>query len=322
MYKEDIKMAQKITNIVCGIILAIIVVICGLKSFYTVGETESVVINSFGKPRLVEDKGLHTKGFWETRTKVDTTVHSFTIGYTENEDGTYSEVPSESIMITSDFNLLDIDFDIQYRVSDPIKYLYASNDPQLILKNIAMSSIRSVVSAYTVDSAITTGKNAIQSAVRQTIIDELAENDIGIALIDAVIQDVEPPTEEVNNAFKEVETAKQGKESALNEAKAYQNEQIPSAEANADKTLQNAEATKTARINEANGEVAALNAEYEQYKNYPLITKQRMFYETMREVLPNVKLVIDSNGDGVYKHYSLNDVSKMITNTTPATTED
>lgn len=317
MYEEDIKLARKIISIVCGAIIGLIIAICLIRCFYSVDETHSAVITNFGVPRLVEEKGLQTKAPWEKKTLVDTTVHSFMIGYYEDENGSYHEIPAESIMITSDFNLLDIDFDIQYRVSDPIKYLYASNDPQLILKNIAMSSIRSVVSAYPVDSAITTGKTAIQAAVKQMIIDELNESDIGIALVDAVIQDVEPPTAEVNNAFKEVETAKQGRESAINEANAYKNEQIPTAEANADKVSQTAEATKTARINEANGKVAALNAEYEEYKKFPLITKQRMFYEAMSEVLPNLRIVIDNEGDGVYKHFNLSDVNNMINASTP-----
>jgi len=318
MYSEDVKFARTIINIVCGVILGLFVIICIARCLFQVRETESVVVTNFGVPRLVEEKGLQTKKPWEKKTRVDTTVKSLSVGYYQDqESGEYHEIPSESIMITSDFNLLDIDFDIQYRVSDPIQYLYASDDPDTILKNIAMSSIRSVVSAYSVDSAITTGKSGIQAAVKQSIIDELNESNIGITLVDAVIQDVEPPTVEVNNAFKEVETAKQGKESALNEARAYQNQEIPKAEADADKIVQEAEATKAARINEANAEVAALNAKFEEYKRYPLITKQRMFYETMQKVLPSVRILIDTEGDGVYKHYSLSDLEKNTQKVTP-----
>lgn len=303
---------RKVVNIISIVILSAILVLIVLSGFYTVNETETAVVTTFGKARLVEEKGLHFKMPMLQRVrKVDTTVRGFEIGYYENEDGTYSEINTESIMITSDFNLLDVDFYISYQVSDPIKYLYASNDPDGILRNISVSSIRSVVSAYSVDSAITTGKAGIQAGVKEMIISNLDENDIGLTLVDAAIQDVEPPTSGVNDAFKAVETAKQGKESAINEANSYRNQKIPEAEANADKILQEAEATKTARINEAKGQVARFNAEYEEYKNYPLITKQRMFYETMQEVMPNLKIVIDneSGTGGVLKHYSLDDLA-------------
>ena len=172
-------------------------------------------------------------------------------------------IEEESLMITSDYNFIDVDFYISYEVKDPIKYLYASDRPEEILKNIAMSNIRSTLSAYTVDSALTTGKAEIQSNIKQMIIDELEDQDIGISLVDASMQDVEPPTDEVNNAFKAVETAKQNKESALNKANQYRNEQIPKAQANADEILQLAEYQKTAKINDAEGEVAYYNKMYE-----------------------------------------------------------
>lgn len=289
------------------IILVLAVLVFG--SIYTVSETESAIVTTFGSPKLVEEKGLHFKiPLIQKVTKVDTTVRGFSIGYAELEDGSYAEVPEESIMITSDFNLLDVDFYVSYQVSDPVQYLYASVQPDLILKNIAMSSIRSVLSAYSVDSAITTGKSGIQSSVKEAIMQNLVENNIGLTLVDATIQDVEPPVDSVNNAFKTVETAKQGKESALNEANAYRNQKLPDAEAEADKILQDAQAKKAARINEAEGQVAKFNAQYEEYKKYPLITKQRMFYETMRELLPNVQIVIDDSGAGVNKYMNLSDL--------------
>lgn len=291
-------------------LLGFIVLIIILSSFYTVKETESVVITTFGKATLVDEKGLHFKlPFIQNAKKVDTTVQGIEIGYKEDSDGNVSSVEHESIMITSDFNFIDCDFYISYQVTDPIKYLYNSDEPDSIVKNIAMSCIRSTVSAYNVDTAITTGKAEIQSNVKTMIIQELEDEDIGITLVDASIQDVEPPTDDVISAFTAVETAKQGKESAVNEANAYRNEQIPAAEAKADRILQDAEASKVSRINEANGQVSRFNAEYEQYKNYPLITKQRMFLETMEDVLPELQVVID-NGDGdILKYYPIKDLA-------------
>ena len=303
----------KTVKVVKWILLALFVIITVFNSMYTVSETETAVITTFGKAQESQGKGLQFKiPYIQHVKKVDTTVQGFTIGYTVNEDDSFSEVPSESIMITSDYNFIDIDYYISYEIKDPIKYLYASEKPEQILKNISMSSIRSTMSAYTVDAALTTGKAEIQSNVKQMIMEELEDENIGISLVDASLQDVEPPTDEVNNAFKAVETAKQNKESVINEANQYRNEQIPAAKASADKIIQEAEATKTSRIQEANGQVARFNAEYEEYKNYPLITKQRMFYETMEEVLPNLKVVIDDGSGSVQKYYPVESFSNII----------
>lgn len=313
--QTEMTLIKKIINIASIIIIIILAIVTLFNGFYTVNEAESAVVTTFGKAKLVEEKGLHFNiPFIQKVKKVDTTVKGFEIGYVENSDGSYSEVLDESIMITSDYNLLDIDFYISYQVSDPIKYLYSSTEPREILKDISMASIRSVVSAYSVDSAITTGKAGIQSSVKEMIIENLEENDIGLTLVDAALQDVEPPVDSVSNEFKAVETAKQGKESAINEANAYRNQKIPEAEANADKILQKAEATKAARINEANGQVARFNAEYEEYKNYPLITKQRMFYETMQEIMPNLRIIIDDGDGSVLKHLSLDDIKSSNAN--------
>lgn len=298
-----------IGKVVVTVIIILIAVITIGGSFYTINETESAVVTTFGKAALIEEKGLHFKlPFIQHLTKVDTTVKGIKIGYGENADGTMYSVEHESLMITSDYNFIDADFYISYQVTDPIKYLYSSDEPDTILKNIAMSCIRSTVSAYNVDTAITTGKAEIQSNVRSMIISELETQDIGITLVDASIQDVEPPTDTIIEAFTAVETAKQGKESAINEANAYRNERIPAASAEADRIIQEAEAQKTSRINEAKGQVSRFNEEYEEYKNYPLITKKRMFLEAMQDVLPNLTIVIDNGNGDVWKYYSVNDL--------------
>jgi len=314
VFKKNGKMAWTIL-----LIAAILFVLA--NSVYTVDETESAVVTTFGKATLVDEKGLHFKiPFIQNVTKVDTTVKGIEIGYSEDSSGNAYSIEHESIMITSDYNFIDCDFYISYQVTDPIKYLYNSSEPDVILKNIAMSCIRSTVSAFTVDSAITTGKAEIQSNVKSMIIAELEQEDIGITLIDASIQDVEPPTDEVIEAFTAVETAKQGKESAINEANTYRNEQIPAAEAEADRIIQAAEAQKTARINEANGQVARFTEEYEEYINYPLITKQRMFFEAMAEVLPTLKIVIEQTDGSISKYYSV--TGNNITSTTAAVMAD
>lgn len=302
---------KKVGQIFGWIVVAIVAMTVILSAFYTVGETESVVVTTFGKATLVDEKGLHFKiPFIQKATKVDTTVRGLKIGYGEDSDGNTYSVEHESIMITSDYNFIDCDFYISYQVTDPIKYLYNSDDPDMIVKNIAMSSIRSTVSAFTVDNAITTGKAQIQSNVKAMMVEELEKQDIGITLVDASIQDVEPPTDDIIEAFTAVETAKQGKESAINEANAYRNAKLPEAEAEADKIVQTAEAEKSARINEATGQAARFNEEYNEYVHYPLITKQRMFMEAMSDVLPTLQVVIDQGDGEIMKYYPITDLNK------------
>lgn len=287
--------AKSVLRVVKIVVLVLAVLILGFNGFYTIGEQEQAVVTTFGKAEAVSTPGLHFKiPFIQRVKKVDTTIKGLSIGYDLN---TNMAIEEESLMITSDYNFVNVDFFLEYKVSDPIKALYASENPVLILKNMAQGCIRSVIGSYDVDSVITTGKSEIQSKIREELMTQLEDKDIGIQLVNLSIQDAEPPTTEVIEAFKAVETAKQGRETAINNANKYRSEQMPQAEAEVDQIKKQAEAEKQARINEAAGQAARFNALYEEYIKYPLITKQRMFYETMQEILPDLEVILD-NGDG------------------------
>lgn len=274
------------------VVAAIVVLIIAFNSTYQINEQEQAVLVTLGKPQSVTDSGLHFKiPFIQKVIKVDTTIHGFTMGYSTDANG-YVLDTDESLMITSDYNFVNVDFFVEYKVTDPVKAVYSSENPELILKNIAQGCIRSVVASYDVDSVLTTGKSEIQSNIKQLIVGKLEEQDIGIMLVNITIQDSEPPTEAVMEAFKAVETAKQGKETALNNANKYRNEEIPDAQAKADGIIKNAEAQKEQRINEATAQVARFNAMYEEYVKNPKVTKLRMFYEAMENVLPDLKVII------------------------------
>ena len=268
------------------------------NSTYQIQEQEQAVLTTFGVPKAVSETGLHFKiPFIQKVEKVNTTIQGFPIGYNAANNET---VENEGIMITSDYNFIDVDFFVEYRIAEPVKYLYAAQEPEEILKNISQSCIRTVIASYSVDDILTTGKSEIQSKIKEMIMKKLEEQDVGIQLVNITIQDSEPPTQDVMRAFKAVETAKQGKETALNNANKYRNEQLPQAEAQADQIIQDAEAQKQVRINEAEAEVARFNAMYEEYTKNPAVTKQRMFFETMEDVLPDMKVIID-DGSGVQK---------------------
>lgn len=301
-YEDD---SPKLFKFIIGIVFGIIFVLLTLfTSMYHVTEQEQAVVTRFGKIIDVKSAGLYFKipYFIDRVHKVKTTTSGIPIGYTINEEdkqeGQSSETVStaDSTMITSDFNLLDVDFYLEYRVSDPVKYLYQSEDPETILVNLSKSAIRSVVSDYTVDAVMTTDKAKVQTDIKTALAKALEKNDIGIQVVNLSMQDAEPPTAEIMSAFKSVESAKQNAETAVTNAKKYQSEQMPAAEAEADKIQQEAEAKKAERIADAEGQVALFNKTFEQYKNYPLITKRRMFYETMESVMPDLKVVI-TDGD-------------------------
>lgn len=296
---------KKYPNAAVGKILAIVfgvlaVVVILFNCAYQIREQEQAVLITLGKAQAVTDPGLHFKiPFIQQVKKVNTTIQGFSIGYNVESN----ESTAESMMITSDYNFVNVDFFVEYRYTDPVKAVYASKHPVEILRNVSQSCIRTVISTYDVDSVLTTEKDEIQTAIKDMIMQELDKQDIGLQLFNITIQDSEPPTEAVMEAFKAVETAKQGKETAINNAKKYQNEQLPSARAEADGILKDAEARKTERINEANAQVARFNAMYEEYVKNPNITKQRMFYETMEEILPDLKVIIESPDGNVQSFY-------------------
>lgn len=306
---------KKIIFAAIGIVFILVMV---FNCTYQVREQEQAVVLTFGNAKTVSASGLHFKiPFVQQVEKVDTTIKGFSIGY--NED-TNQGIEDESLMITSDYNFVNVDFFVEYQVSDPILTLYASSDPEIILKNIAQSCIRTIVGNTTVDEVLTTGKSAIQASIKDMINIKLEEQNLGIFLVNITMQDAEPPTTAVMEAFKAVETAKQGKETAINNANKYRNEKIPAANASVDQILQSAEAKKQERINEAVGQVARFEKMYAEYIKYPEVTKLRMFYETMEEVLPNLQVIIDSGDGSVQKLLPLSSFSGDVNTVTESGT--
>ncbi len=296
---------KKIRNTVIIAVILIVIAIIGSTCWYTVNDTQQAVVTTFGKVTSITSAGMHFKlpfGIQKVE-KVDVNVfRKIEIGYRSTESSLgYETYEKESKMITGDYNIVNVDFFIEYKVSDPEKYLYSSDSPEEILTNLIQSQIRNVIGSTEVDKILTTGKNEIQTRVKELVVAELETYDIGLMLSDVKIQDAEPPTTAVIEAFKAVETAKQIAETAINEAKAYQNAEIPKANAEADKLIQNAEYLKQNRINEATKTIAKFEAMYNEYKNNPELTRTRMYYEAISEILPGVKIYIDSSDSGTQK---------------------
>ena len=278
-------------------IAAVFAVLLVFTSFYTVDDKQQAVVTTFGKVSDITQPGLHFKipfGIQQVH-KVDVNVYQkIELGYITDEEGHAVTKTNESAMITGDYNIVNVDFFVEYKISDPVAFLFHSTDPEMILRNLIQSQVRNVVGSAAVDSVLTDGKEGIQSQVKELVAEILSEYDIGLTLVDVRIQDAEPPTNDVIEAFKAVETAKQQAEAVVNKAMAYKNSQIPNAEAQADKLLQNAEFLKQKRINEAVEAVAMFEAMFAEYIQNPDITKARMYYEAISQILPGVKLYINT----------------------------
>ena len=289
---------RTIKRIVYGAIAGVMVIVALACSFFVTNEQQTAMTVTFGKPAVVEGAGLHFKApFFTSVKKYDATTKGMAIGYDTKSN---ESIPEESLMITSDFNFVNTDFYVEYRISDPVAYRYGSDDPEGILRNVAQASIRNTVGLYGVDAVITTGKAEIQSIVREQIIEKLQEHETGLSIVNVTIQDAEPPTAEVANAFKAVENSKQGAETTVNEAKKKESEELPKAEGQVDLILKDANAGKTERVNQATQEVAEFQALYEEYMKNPETVKKQLYYSMLKEVLPDMEIIIGSDSKVIY----------------------
>lgn len=260
---------------------------------YVTSEQEIGFISTCGNNEMIDNAGIHLKiPFFSEKYTFDATTQGMPIGYniTNNES-----ITEDSLMITSDFNFVNIDFYLEYKISDPIAYKYSTSEPDNLLKNISLAAIRNTVGQFKVDEVLTTGKTEIESKVFDDISNTLEQYNTGLSVLNITIQDAEAPNSSVQAAFKAVEDAKQQAETKNNEAKKYENEQIPAAEANASKIKASAEATKAERINEATEEVARFEALYTEYCKNKEAVKSKMYYDTIGKILPNMDIIVGSD---------------------------
>ena len=299
------KLGKKTITTMVLIVLVVLVVAVGSTCFYTVNEAQQGVLLTVGKVTGISEAGLHFKlpsPIQQVYILDVNKTQKMTIGYSSSEDGFMPEVvnASESKMITGDFNIVNIDFFIEWKISDPAKYIFSSNDPVKIFRNVVQSSARDVVGTKNVDGVLTTEKASIQAEIKELAMEKLLRYDIGIQVLEVKIQDSEPPTPEVIAAFKSVETAKQQKDTYVNQALAYRNSKLPEARSEADKILREAESYREQRINEAVGEVARFNQMYEEFAKFKDVSKARMYLETIEEILPGITVYVDAtNGTGM-----------------------
>lgn len=294
-------MSVKRTLLMTGLILlSAVALIVVFTSWYTVDESEQAVVITFGNAdETITDSGLHFKMPWPIQ-KVEVLskeTYSLQFGYEQNEDGEIEAYDDETKMITGDENIVLTDLVVQWKITDPEKYLFNAENPKQILHNATSSAIRSIIGSSTIDEALTDGKAKVEANTRDLLVSLIEKYDIGVSILGVKLQDVELPNDEVRAAFTAVTDARETKNTKTNEAEKYKNQKLSEAEGEKDAIISRAEGEKVARIQEAEGEVEIFKKLYAEYKGNQEITRQRLIIETLENVLPNTQLYI-MNDDG------------------------
>ncbi|MFL0506807.1 FtsH protease activity modulator HflK [Ureibacillus sp. 179-F W5.1 NHS] len=294
-------MSVKRTLLLTGLILlSAVALVVVFTSWYTVDESEQAVVITFGNAdETITDSGLHFKMPWPIQ-KVEVLskeTYSLQFGYEQNEDGEIEAYDDETKMITGDENIVLTDLVVQWKITDPEKYLFNAENPKQILHNATSSAIRSIIGSSTIDDALTDGKADVEADTRNLLVSLIEKYDIGVSILGVKLQDVELPNDEVRAAFTAVTDARETKNTKTNEAEKYKNQKLSEAEGEKDAIISRAEGEKVARIQEAEGEVEIFKKLYAEYKGNQEITRQRLIIETLENVLPNTQLYI-MNDDG------------------------
>ena len=254
------------------------------------------LVGLFGNQRLAQQ----AFGFYLTETSAERTNPFLRQTGGQNFYQRARNLDNESLMLTGDLNLADVEWVVQYRIDDPYKYLFKVRNPELTMRDLTEAAMRQVVGDRTVNEVLTIGRTEIATTLEELIQDVCTEYSLGVRIDQVVLQDVNPP-EAVKAAFNEVNQAQQEKETLINQAKAEYNKVVPKARGEAEETIQKAEGYATERVNKAQGEVSRFNALYSEYVKAQEVTQRRIFLETMARVLPRLGNVIvtDENGQNV-----------------------
>lgn len=289
------------------LVIALVVLLLLVTSLFQIGPEEVGVITRFGRYVRKVEPGLNLKiPIVERLYKVAVErQQKEEFGFRTTQPGIKSEyskvgTADESLMLTGDLNLADVEWIVQYRIIDPYSYLFKVREPVTTLRDISEASMREIVGDRTVNEVLTVGRAEIAMSVHQKIQELCTEYSLGIRIEQVVLQDVNPP-DPVKDAFNDVNQAQQERETLINQARSEYNKVIPKAKGQAEETIQRAEGYATERVNNALGESARFNALYYEYVKAPEVTKRRIYLETMEEVIPKLghKIITDENGRNV-----------------------
>ena len=285
-----------------GLVGVVVVVVLALwlvfSAYYTVQPEEKAVVKRFGAVIATRDPGLHFKlpfGVDTVEFVATERVLKQEFGFRtaasggEGERTEYSaeDFPQESLMLSGDLNIIDVEWVVQYRIDDPMKYLYNLRDPTRTLRDISESVMRRVVGNRLGSDVLTTARVEIANLAGEEIQAAMKKYDTGIHIVTVQLQDVIPP-KAVQPAFNEVNEARQERERMINEATKRLNQEIPKASGEASRVIAEAEGYASERVNQALGETARFRSILAEYRSAPVVTRTRMYLETIKAVLPTI----------------------------------
>ena len=284
----------KVTPVIIGLI-----VLWLATGIYIVGPDEVGVVRTFGKFTRVVQSGLNWKfpaPIEVVNTPKVTEVKRIEIGFRTLKNGQYRTVEKESLMLTGDENIVDAEMIVQYKIKDPVAYLFRIVGPELTVREAAEASLRTVVGRNKIDETLTTGKFTIQEETKSQLQSILDKYNSGIHVVAVQLQDVSPP-KEVIGAFKDVASAKEDKNRMINQAEGYRNDVIPKARGEGEAMIRDAEGFKESRIKRAEGDAVKFTTILKEYRKAKSITEKRLYLETMEKVLPDIEKIVVPDKD-------------------------
>ena len=298
--------------------LLILVVIWTLSGLYRVLPDEQGVVLRFGKFVNTTQPGLNYHFPYPIESVLTpkvTKVNRMDVGFRSGADSGFSsggvaDVPEESLMLTGDENIVNIDFSVFWVIKDAGKFLFKIQDPQGTVKAAAETAMREVIARSNIQPILTEGRSLIETDTQAIIQEILDEYNSGIQITQVQTQKADPP-DQVIDAFRDVQAARADMERSKNEAEAYANDVIPRARGEAAKILQAAEAYKKEVVAKAEGEASRFLSIYNEYAKAKQVTQERMFLETMERVLADINKIIidqDSSGSGVVPYLPLQEL--------------
>jgi membrane protease subunit HflK len=291
--------------VVLGLVTGGIVLIALLgTSVYIVDQTEEAVITRFGKYHDTKSPGLHFKlpfGIDRQYTVNIKTVQTEQFGFRTLQSGissTYSNQTSESTMLTGDLNIVEVEWIIQYRIIDPVAWVFNVMERSRTIQDVSRSAINMLVGDRTIMDIMGPQRSAIESAGTEYMNETFRGYGLGIDVIAVKLQNIDPPAG-VQEAFDDVNKAEQDMNRLINEGQQVYNAEIPKARGERERIVQEAQGYKTERINRANGDASRFNAVYEEYRRAPEVTRQRLYYEMIEEVFKEKDgtVILDRNFD-------------------------
>lgn len=316
----DFKLPKIPWNTVKIVVLVVVVVILLYGSIYQISPDEMGVIQRFGKFARTTDPGLHFKlpfGI-EALTKVPVQQqlkHEF--GFRTTSPGIRSEfavtpdAQKEAVMLTGDLNVLNVEWIVQYKIKDPYKYLFKMREAEATFRDMNEAVVRRVIGDNSVDEVLTTGRDRLAHEARDSLQNLCNLYEIGIEVNQLIFQDINPP-EPVKPSFNEVNESLQEKERKINEAWAEYNNEIPKATGVAEQAIRAAEGYAMERVNNAKGDASRFTAVYQEYARAPLVTRKRLYLETINEVMQKIgkKIIMDGQQKNLLPLLNLNEEVK------------